>query len=43
MHGDLLIQNASLVLPDIIVEGDLRVSGGVISSIAAGGGLEPNS
>ena len=42
MQGDLLIQNASLVLPNIIVDGDLRVSGGVISSVAPGGGLESN-
>ena len=41
MEGHLLIQNATLVLPDRVVEGDLRVSGGSISSIAAGGGLDP--
>jgi len=41
MDGHLLIQNATLVLPDGVVEGDLRVSGGSISTIAAGGGLVP--
>jgi dihydroorotase len=41
MGGHLLIQNATLVLPDRVVEGDLRVSGGSISTIAAGGGLDP--
>ena len=43
MQGHLLIQNATLVLPDIVVDGDLRVSNGIITSIAPGGGLEPNS
>ncbi len=42
MVGDLLIKNATLVLPNQIVEGDLRVSSGSISKIAKGGGLEPN-
>jgi len=42
MEGDLLIKNASLVLPNQIVEGDLRVTSGSISTIATGGGLEPN-
>ena len=41
MDGHLLIQNATLVLPNRIVDGDMRVSGGLISTIAAGGGLEP--
>ena len=41
MDGHLLIRNATLVLPDRVVDGDLRVSGGSISTIAAGGGLEP--
>ena len=41
MDDHLLIQNATLVLPDRVVDGDLRVSGGLISTIAAGGGLEP--
>ena len=39
MAGDLLIQNATMVLPDRVVEGDLRVSSGMIETIAAGGGL----
>ncbi|MBI88004.1 MAG: dihydroorotase [Euryarchaeota archaeon] len=43
MDGHLLIQNASLVLPDRIVEGDLRVSSGSINKVAEGGGLEPDS
>ena len=43
MDGHLLIQNATLVLPDRVVEGDLRVSGGTISTIAPGGGLSPVS
>ena len=42
MVGDLLIKNATLVLPGQVVEGDLRVSSGSISNIAKGGGLEPN-
>ena len=42
MDGHLLIRNASLVLADRIVEGDLRVSNGSIEKIAEGGGLEPN-
>ena len=29
MDGHLLIQNATLILPDRVVEGDLRVSGAV--------------
>ncbi len=43
MDGHLLIQNATLVLPDRVVEGDLRVSGGSIANIAAGGGLQPSN
>ena len=42
MGGDLLIQNAIMVLPDGIVEGDLRVTAGIIRSIAPNGGLEPH-
>ncbi len=42
MDGHLLIRNASLVLANRIVEGDLRVSNGSIEKIAEGGGLEPN-
>ena len=41
MDGHLLIQNATLVLPDRVVYGDLRVSDGSISVIADGGGLDP--
>ncbi len=40
MDGHLLIQNATIVLPDRMVVGDLRVSGGKISNIAEGGGLD---
>ena len=43
MDGHLLIQNATLVLPDRVVDGDLRVSDGSIANIAAGGGLEPSN
>jgi len=42
MDGHLLIHNATLVLPDRVVEGDLRIAGGSIANIAAGGGLEPS-
>ncbi len=42
MDGHLLIRNASLVLANRIVEGDLRVSNGSIQKIAEGGGLEPD-
>ena len=40
MQGNVLIQNASLILADTIVEGDLRVTNGSIQTIATGGGLE---
>ena len=40
MEGNVLIQNASLVLSDRIVDGDLRISNGSIQTIATGGGLE---
>ncbi len=43
MDGHLLIQNATLVLPDRVVEGDLRISAGSISTIASGGGLDARS
>ena len=43
MTGDLLVQNAMMVLPNRIVEGDLRVSNGSIKTIAAQGGLVPES
>ena len=42
MAGDLLIQNATMVLPDRIVDGDLRVVSGSIQTVAAGGGLVPS-
>ena len=40
MSGRMLIQNASLVLSDRIVEGDLRVLDSSIAKIAPGGGLD---
>ncbi|MFL2976631.1 MAG: dihydroorotase [Candidatus Thalassarchaeaceae archaeon] len=43
MTGDLLVQNAMMVLPNRIVEGDLRVSDGSIKTIAAQGGLVPET
>ena len=43
MAGDLLVQNAMMVLPDGIVEGDLRVVGGSIKTVAPQGGLLPQS
>ena len=39
MAGDLLIQNATLVLPDRVVDGDLRVVSGSIKTVAPQGGL----
>jgi len=41
MTGHMLIQNASLVLPDGVTMGDLRITNGIIANIAPGGGLEP--
>ena len=41
MTGDLLVQNAMMVLPDGIVEGDLRVTNGRIKTVAPQGGLVP--
>ncbi len=41
MNGRLLVQNATMVLPDRVVEGDLRVSDGLIKTIAPFGGLQP--
>ncbi len=41
MRGRLLVQNAKMVLPNRIVEGDLRVSNGSIKTIAPFGGLKP--
>ena len=43
MTGHMLIQNASLVLPDRVTRGDLRVINGSIATIAPGGGLEPEN
>ena len=42
MTSGLLIQNATMVLPDRIVEGDLRVVSGSIATVAPGGGLVPS-
>ena len=41
MKGGLLVQNAMMVLPNGIKEGDLRVENGLIKSIAPHGGLVP--
>ena len=41
MNDRLLIQNAMMVLPNKIVEGDLRVTNGLIKTIAPLGGLQP--
>ena len=41
MNGRLLAQNAMMVLPNRIVEGDLRVSNGLIKTVAPFGGLQP--
>ena len=43
MNGRLLIRNAMMVLPNRIVEGDLRVSNGSIKTIAPLGGLNPET
>ena len=43
MSQDMLIQNARMVLPAQVIDGDLRITGGVISAVAPGGGLTPNS
>tara|TARA_B100000900_G_scaffold414117_1_gene439891 strand:+ start:144 stop:1508 length:1365 start_codon:yes stop_codon:yes gene_type:complete len=43
MKGSLLIQNATMVLPNKVAEGDLRVSDGSIKTIAPSGGLIPES
>ena len=43
MTGNLLVQNAMMVLPDGIVEGDLRVANGRIKTIAPQGGLVPQN
>ena len=41
MNGRLLVQNAMMILPNRIVEGDLRVSNGLIKTVAPFGGLQP--
>ena len=41
MSGNLLIRGSTMVLGGKEVEGDLRVTSGIISAIAPGGGLEP--
>jgi len=43
MTGDLLIQNTTMVLPDRVVEGDLRVVSGMIKTVAIQGGLVPTT
>ena len=43
MTGDLLVQNAMMVLPDGIVEGDLRIANGRIKTVAPQGGLVPQN
>lgn len=43
MTGNLLVQNAMMVLPDGIVEGDLRVANGRIKTVAPQGGLVPQN
>ena len=43
MTGDLLIQNTTMVLPDRVVEGDLRVISGIIKTVAIQGGLVPTT
>ena len=43
MTGDLLVQNAIMVLPDGHVEGDLRVTNGRIKTVAPQGGLVPQN
>ena len=39
---DILIQNATMVLPDTTVIGDLLIADGIISQIQPGGGLVAN-
>ena len=41
MDGNILITGAKMVLPDGIVTGDLRITGGTISEISTNGNLEP--
>ncbi len=40
MAGDLLVQNATMILPKRVAIGDLRVVGGKIEAVAPGGGLD---
>ena len=39
---DILIQNATMVLPETTVIGDLLITDGIISQIQPGGGIEVN-
>ena len=39
---DILIQNATMVLPNTTVIGDLLIADGIISHIQPGGGLAAN-
>ena len=39
---DILIQNATMVLPETTVVGDLLIVDGIISQIQPGGGIEAN-
>ena len=41
MSGGLLIQNSMMVLPNGIVQGDLRVVDGIITTIALNGVIDP--
>ena len=43
MSGNLLVQGAMMVLPDRVVEGDLRVRAGIIETVAPQGGLTPRA
>ena len=43
MSGNILVQNATMILPSREAIGDLRVRAGIIDKIAPGGGLEPSS
>ena len=43
MTGNLLVRNAMMVLPDGIVEGDLRIANGRIKTVAPQGGLVPQN
>ena len=41
MSGSLLIQNAMMALPHGIVQGDLRVVDGIITTITPNGVIDP--